>query len=384
MDWRIVNFKDGPYEMNAEGLARLIRTWAHAAAVEENSQIESVSSGWYVTSLPNITAVKTDWPAVRKQREIFASQMGDEFQTRMSWGMTGKEAIDFLQTMVDNRDGCTDTVLQMQRSATKTSMKAIRGAVSTGEDMVRGLTAIERVAAETELVLVTGVATGLIGAPALAAEGAWVSASKAATVAFGITAGSVMKGVTKFGETERVGLGLLECGVELAFNTISFATLSANPVSKPVKAMMGLLFAFMKKSMKELPVNAFASPEDLASKRKKSLTQMWTEIVANTPSGIIGDLVKGLTNDFRIIVPAVVILKLIAAAEAKKAGQAAVARNAPAGRGPAYRGPVMFDPAVLRSIRETIHHTRSTPLMDSAQPVENFVSRFVMRPIMSQ
>ena len=161
--WTTVVCPDGPYEMNTEGIARLIRSYAYARALKENStvNVEKHLLG------PNLVTVDIDWTQVPKSRDHFIAQTSNEFFMRMSTNMSGSQGMDYLETMVEDRDGYHAQVLDMQRDAGKQTMANIETSVERGDVAIKALTAVRDGAAETELVLASvalaPAAAGVIG-----------------------------------------------------------------------------------------------------------------------------------------------------------------------------------------------------------------------------
>jgi hypothetical protein len=60
MSWVTVMCPDGPYELNAEGVARMIRSYAFARAASDNSEVKAERHVFG----PDIILLKTDWVQV--------------------------------------------------------------------------------------------------------------------------------------------------------------------------------------------------------------------------------------------------------------------------------------------------------------------------------
>lgn len=148
MSWVTVLCPDGPYELNAEGVARLIRSYAYARALDANSTVQTQKHVFG----PNISIVDADWNKVPGARDEIIRNTSTAFFLRMSTGMRGRDGIAYLEGLASDRDEYTNSVKEKQKAALSESMANIAQSVHFGENAVTALTVIRDAAAETELV----------------------------------------------------------------------------------------------------------------------------------------------------------------------------------------------------------------------------------------
>ncbi len=378
--WTTVVCPDGPYEMNTEGIARLIRSYAYARALKENStvNVEKHLLG------PNLVTVDIDWTQVPKSRDHFIAQTSNEFFMRMSTNMSGSQGMDYLETMVEDRDGYHAQVLDMQRDAGKQTMANIETSVERGDVAIKALTAVRDGAAETELVLASvalaPAAAGVIGGGLVSGTGV-VAATEAvgagATAATGVILGSAGKGGIKWQETGSIGQGLAEGYIELAINSLTLGLRNALP-NKVDRIAVALVFGMVKGAIKMGPAS-MVSPEDVARGKKKSLADLLLPAIANVPAAAARDLVSSLTDDVKWALPATVVLKLMLKYGAKQA--ASSMNSAPRANSYGSRGPAPGQGFAMA--RAAMVTAPSSYLFDSARPSEEFVVESALRPLTS-
>jgi hypothetical protein len=356
MPWVAVSCPDGPYEMDVDGVTRLIRSYAYARALSQNSGIETES---HIIG-PDVETVKTDWNQVTKQRDFIASQTANEFYLRMSTGWKGKQGIEYLEDLIEQRDEYNDSVHDLQKKASKNTMAKINASVDRGQTAVEVATYIRDAAAETELALVTG--------------GASLSE---ATVGLGL--GSVMKGSFKWQDTKSVGQGIAEGSIELVMNVFTFGVVSKLP-KRVDRIILGLVFGAVKGSIKMGP-SAYMSPDDVARGKKKSVAELLLPAAANVPSGIARELVRTISNDPRWLIPATVVLKLTL-----RYGAAALAKPATAPGPGTYTGQLQRPVAqsLAATGRAALNCCISDNFVDCAKPSEDFVLKSALHPLFSR
>ncbi|HLW78358.1 MAG TPA: hypothetical protein VKU44_02065 [Terriglobia bacterium] len=345
MSWVTVSCPDGLYELDVEGITRLIRSYAYAKALSDNSEIETES---HIIG-PDLETVKTDWPLVTNQRESIAFQTANEFYLRMSTGWKGKQGIDYLEDLLDKRDEFNDLVHALQKKASKDTMANIDRSVDRGQTGVEVATFIRDAAAETELALVTGGAS-------------------LPEAAVGIGLGSVMKGAFKWQDTNSVGQGVAEGSIELVINVFTFGIISKLP-ARVDRVICGLVFGAVKGALKLGP-SSYLSPEDVAKGKKKSVSELLLPAAANIPSAIARDTLRTISNDPRFLVPATVALKLTLRYGAAKLGK------------PAAPQPLVAQDLATTG-RVALNCTLSNNFLDCAKPSEDFVLKSALRPLFS-
>ena len=349
MPWVTVSCPDGPYEIDVDGVARLIRSYAYAKALSENSDIETES---HIIG-PDLETVRTDWDQVTKQRDHVASVTANEFYLRMSTGWKGKQGIDYLEDLLDQRDNFNDSVHELQKTASKHTMANIQTSVDRGKTGEEVATFIRDAAAETELALVTGGAS-------------------LPEAAVGIGLGSVMKGAFKWQDTKSIGQGVAEGSIELVMNVFTFGVISKLP-NRADRVILGLCFGAVKGAIKTGP-SAYLSPEDVAKGKRVSPAELLLPAGANIPSGIARDLVRTISEDQRWVVPATVVLKL-----SLRYGASALAKSA-AAPGPGRS----VTPNLVATGRTALNCTISGNFIDCAKPSEDFVLNSALRPQFSR
>jgi hypothetical protein len=348
--------------MDVDGVTRLIRSYAYAKALSDNSSIETES---HVIG-PDLETVKTNWDQVAKQRDVCAAQSANDFYLKMSAGMTGKAGIDYLEGLVDEREEYNDSLHELQKKASKDTMANIDASVDRGHTALEVATFIRDASAETELALVTGGAS-------------------LPEAAVGLGLGSVMKGGFKWQDTKSIGQGIAEGSIELVMNVFTFGVISKLP-NKVDRIILGLVFGAVKGGIKTGPA-AYLSPEDVAKGKKKSVEEVLLPAAANVPSGIARELVRTISNDPRWLVPATVVLKLTlrygATALAKPA--AAPGPGGAPGLG-AFTGPsrVQVSQNLAAAGRAALNCTISDNFIDCAKPSEDFVLQSALRPLFSR
>lgn len=356
MAWVTISCPDGLYEMDVDGVARLIRSYAYAQALSQSSAIQTES---HIIG-PDLETVNTDWDQVTKQRDLIASQTANEFYLCMSTGWKGKQGVDYLEDLIDQRDACNDSLHELQKKASKNTMANINASVDRGQTAIEVATYIRDAAAETELALVTGGAS-------------------VPEAAVGLGLGSVMKGGFKWQDTKSVGQGIAEGSIELVMNVFSFGVVSKLP-KRVDRIILGLVFGAVKGSIKMGP-SAYMSPEDVAKGKKKSIAELLLPAAANVPSGIARDLIRTISNDPRWLVPATVFLKL-----SLRYGAARLAKPTPA-HGPG-KDIGQFQNRASQQLaaagRAALNCTISDNFIDCAKPSEDFVLNSALRPLFSR
>jgi hypothetical protein len=375
MPWLTVMCPEGPYELNSEGVMRLIRSYAFARAVSDNSK---VSTERHILG-PNITLLKTDWDRVPKSRDQIVAQTSGEFFARMSTGAKGKWGVEYLEGLVDDRNEYTSSVFEKQQQSTAETLKNMANSVETGETLVKASTWIRDGAAETELVLAS---VALLPAATMAGfSGAALGGySAAATAGAGIVLGSVGKGAIKWQETRSILQGVAEGFTELQINTISLLV-KGEFTGKVQKVVVGLMFGMMKGGFKYCFAASQMGLPDIAKSKNQSPAHYILPALKDMPSAIAKDLVETLTKDPNITIPVTVVMKLMLKYGAKALSQP----SAPAPP-PAFGGKFSPVRTALRTedwaqIRASMHQTISNSLFDRARPSERFVEESALRPM---
>jgi hypothetical protein len=385
MAWVTISCQDGPYEIDVDGVTRLIRSYSYAKALSDNSEIETES---HIIG-PDLESVKTDWDKVLKQRDGIASQTTTDFYLKMSTGLSGKAGIEYLEGLIDDRDDYTDMVREKQTNAGKHTMNNIEHSVKLGEAGETVFTVIRDACAETELVLATGGAAAFgLEAGAMAGTIGGISIGQGAASAGAITVGSLMKGGFKWQDTMSFGQGVAEASIELVVNFLTFGIGGQIPRGvggeRTARLVVGLVFGGeMKGALKMMPAG-YVSPDDVAKGREKSPGELLIPAAANIPSGIARQLVEGLLKDPKWAVPATVVLKL-----ALRYGAAAIAKPAKVATAAVGRGSgIAAQRGVLRDLaamgRTSLSCTISDGFVDCSKPEEDFVLNSALRPLFSQ
>jgi hypothetical protein len=381
MQWATVMCPDGPYAFNTEGVTRLIRAYAYARAVDGCSQLKTTPHHFG----PDITLVETNWDAVWKQRDHHAKWALDDFFARMSRGMKGRDGMDYLEGLLDDRDGYTSTVQEKQRRATKETMKNLRSSLAVDDGVLTGLEIVRDGAADTELVL----ASVALSPAALTGLGASAgSASAGATAATGLVLGSVIKGAIKWEDTGSLGQGIAEASIELVMNACALALKAQVPkattdraAATVQKVVIGLVFGLIKAEFKVCS-GSYVSPHGLARGKQKTIAELLLPALAGVPSAAAKDILGSLAKDPNAgwLIPATVALKLMLKYGARGAAKAAK----PAAPRSAWSDPRELKPLSKESwaqIRAAIHSTHSSFLLDCARPVERFVQEYALHPM---
>jgi hypothetical protein len=381
MAWVAVPCPDGFFEIDVDGITRVVRSYAYARALKENThpKVEPHAFG------PDLETVDVNWNEVTKQREIIAKRTAADFYFKMSTGMDGHEAMGYLEGLLDDRDDCTEIVHDMQADAGKHTMANIEQSVHRGEFTVEGLTLLRNACAETELVLATGgAATLALGVTAeTTVLGVSTGLSAGAVEAGGIAAGSLMKGGFKWQDTDSFGRGVAEASIELMINLATFGIGKQIPRdvvgSSTARLIVGLVFGEMKGAYKLVP-DTYLSSQDIAKgKREKSPGELLIPAVANIPSGVAGQVIRSLMNDSKWAIPVTVAVKL-----ALRYGANAI--SSPSKPKPSFvpAPPSRTQRGVLRDLelmgRNNIHCAVSNGWLDCSKPEKDFVTQSAMRP----
>lgn len=376
MTWVPISCPDGMYEIDVDGVTRIIRSYAYASALSANSKTETES---HIIG-PDLVSVKTDWDKVKQQRDSIAAQTANDFYLKMSTGFKGKDGMEYLEGLIDDRDDYTDTLQDMQKAAGKATMDNIDQSVKRGEFGETVATVIRDACAETELVLATGGGAAL-GLEAGTIGGIALSQGAASTI--GITAGSIMKGGFKWQDTRSFGQGVAEASIELIINFATFGLGQQIPKGitgeKTARLIVALVFGGEAKGALKMIPAGYVSPDDVAKGRKKTEAQLLIPAAANIPSAVARQLLELVLSDPRWSVPATVAVKL-----GLKYGAARLAKPAakPTVSGPAavaarQRG-VLRDLAAMG--RTNLSCSVSDGLMDCSKPEEDFVVNSALRP----
>jgi hypothetical protein len=360
MAWVTVSCPDGAYEIDVDGVTRIVRSYAYASALSANSK-STTETHWVG---PDIESVSVNWDQVNKQRDAIASQTSSDFYLKMSTGMRGRAGIEYLEGLIDDRDDCTDIVHDLQATAGKHTMDSIEQSVKRGEFGETFFTVIRDACAETELVLATGGAATIPEAVA------------------GITAGSLMKGGAKWQDTSSFGQGVAEASIELAVNFFTFGLGRSIPRDaegrQAARLVIGLVFGGeMKGALKMLPAG-YVSPDDVGKRKNKSAAELLIPAASNVPSGVARQLVEAILGDSKWAVPVTVALKLGLRYGAKAIVTPAKPAMGPASKVAAQRG-VLRDLAAMG--RTSLSCTISDSFVDCSKPEEDFVENSALRPL---
>lgn len=379
MAWVSVSCPDGFYEIDVDGVTRLIRSYAYAKALSDNSSISTESHVFG----PDLETVAIDWKQVSKDREATAAQVANDFYLKMSTGGDGQDGIEYLEGLIDDRDDYAEMVHDLQATAGKHTMDNIERSVKIGEFGETVFTAIRDACAETELVLATGGGAAL-GLEAGAIGG--VTLSGGAVSATGIAVGSLMKGGFKWQDTKSFGQGLAEASIELVVNFATFGIGQQIPKGvggeKAARLVVGLVFGGQAKGALKMIPASYVSPDDLAKGRKKSSGDLLIPAAANIPSGIARQLMEALLQDPKWAVPATVVMKL-----GLRYGAAALAKPSkpkPGGGGSAVMTPqrgVLRDLAMMG--RTSLNCTMSDGFLDCSKPEKDFVEQSALRQMVT-
>jgi hypothetical protein len=379
MAWVPIHCPDGMYEIDVDGVARIIRSYSYARALNDNSSPKTESHFFG----PDIESVEIDWDKVGRQRDSLASYIGNDFYMRMSTGLEGKEGLKYLEDLIDERDDATEQVEELQKTAGQKTMDNIEKSVSRGEYAETAFTVIRDACAETELVLATGGAAAF-GLEAGAAAGtiAGISISQATASAGAITVGSLMKGGFKWQDTRSFGQGVAEASVELIVNFLTFGLgkqIDQDPdklMKQSAKLVVALVFGGeLKGTLKMVPAS-YVSPNDVARGKKKTSGQLLIPAAANVPSAVAKMMMDALLNNPKWAIPATVALKL-----GLKYGAASLAT--PAKPKPPAVTQAVRERGVLRDLaamgRNSINCTVSQGFVDCSKPEEDFVTNSALR-----
>jgi hypothetical protein len=200
MPWETIECSDGAWEINREGVMRIMRSHAWSRAVVANSSItrEAHHIG------PDIDSVDTDWPAVRKDTNETAQAFYEDLFAQLAADGKGADAQDKLADLVAQKDSFENQFTRMQKDAQRTTMHNIQMSVEMGEDALPVL----------EFLRDTSIDTFLIGATVLS------GGTLTPGIAGLLGAGSVAKGVAKWEDTGRVGDAVVEASTEFIFGLV--------------------------------------------------------------------------------------------------------------------------------------------------------------------
>jgi hypothetical protein len=233
MPWETIEFSDGAFEVNREGVLRIMRSSAWSRAVVSHSFTEVKLHGFEGEPQLVLHNVSIDLPAVRADTDRDSDAFFQEFFWRAANGMmSGKQAVDHLAGLIDQKDGF-DRDMQKKRKAAQTqTMANINAAVEFGEKVLPILQAIRDIAADA----------AIIGATVLSGGGLTPAITEA------MAAGASLKGVGKWQDTGRFQDGLVEFSTELGFGLIGggLKGMKSEAVTRPLKWALVLVMSFIK------------------------------------------------------------------------------------------------------------------------------------------
>ena len=220
MPWETIECSDGAFDINREGIMRIMRSHAWSRAVCNNSKIEVERNSWG----PNLESVETNWSSVRAETDATANAFYDEFFRRMDYGLDGTACILFLKDIIDQKDSLDASFQTLKRKAQRNVSEAIEQSVKSGETTLPILEFIRDTSGE---FLMVG-ATALTGGTALALVGAGAAIKAGAKYE---DARSPDMGEAVFTFTTELTFGLLGVGAE------------GMEISKASKFVLGVAFA---------------------------------------------------------------------------------------------------------------------------------------------
>ncbi len=234
MPWETIECSDGAWEINREGVARIMRSHAWSRAAYENSSVDEETHVFG----PDLLLVDTDWPSVRKDTDTWAKAYYEDFFTRLANGDRGANGLKRLADLVDEKDSFDDQFQEMKRKAQRTTMVNIQTSVDLGEDSLPVLEAIRDVSVDAFLIGATILSGGTL--------------SPATTALIG--AGSVVKGLGKWEDTGRFQDGVVEASTEFVFGVVGVGVRGLN-ASGPMKWALAFAIAANKSSVEVIKQN---------------------------------------------------------------------------------------------------------------------------------
>ncbi|HLV85426.1 MAG TPA: hypothetical protein VKV39_00510 [Candidatus Sulfotelmatobacter sp.] len=162
MAWETLRSNDGIYEINWDGLTRIIRSCKRAAAVRAKAETktERGERDWWALGLrlPDLHTVEVPWDKVAIETTTQTENELRRFYAAARGSM--RSQINGLIQMMEQADDDRDAFQDMQAEAQGKTMDNIDSAVSTGEAWVKGLKIVRDASAEFVMVGATYVSGG--------------------------------------------------------------------------------------------------------------------------------------------------------------------------------------------------------------------------------
>jgi len=229
MPWETIECSDGAYDINRDGIMRIMRSVSWSRAVLNNSKIVTEVNTWG----PNIDNVETDWKAVRAETGSTASDFYEDFFKRLEYGLSGSSCLLLLRDLVDQKDSFEASFQALKRKAQKNTMANIESSVQTGEEWLPVLEFVRDVSADTLMIGGTILSGGALTGPTL--------------IRIGL--GSLIKGTAKWEDTGHWQEGVFTGTTELVFGLLGVglrAAAKTMEASNVDKLVLGLVFGSFK------------------------------------------------------------------------------------------------------------------------------------------
>ncbi len=278
MAWETFQSNDGTYQVNWEGVSRLIRASVRSRAMLTFSK-ENVEKHWIG---PDIHSVEVDWGKVRDTTTIESDRLLNSFYFGALTSMHTQ--LSELQQLVLQGERNHLVFQTRMRTAQSKTMQNIQASVSRGE--VGEAAAREVRDASTEFLMVG--ATVLSGGAAAAAVGG----------------GSVLKGVYAYQDTSHISTAVITASTNLLMGAIP---LKVNPAMEAQfgKLGWGILWAKIEGAA-EIP-KSMLEGDHLATAAGKGLVKS----ALGTPQELVAHALEDATNFGKWAFPVKLVFKVI-------------------------------------------------------------------------
>jgi hypothetical protein len=259
--WETLTSDDGIYLVNWDGVARIIRPYARGRAMVAYSDVVLAEKHWVG---PDLYSLEVDWDKVRTETQNQTDHELMKFHSgaRRSMQTQMKRLVDMLESAEDDHDEIQRRMLEAQSR----TMENVEQSVRRGEIGLEVSKFVRDASAEF-LMVASGYVTG--GANSVALGGA-----------FGVGAGSMLKGVGTYQETGKIHDAVATFSTNLLFGALDLKVGKViEKATASLSGQIGLAIVWAKaKAVAEVPKSVIEGKH-----LDKAVSSGGVKLIASTP-----------------------------------------------------------------------------------------------------
>lgn len=225
MPWEMFSSKDGIYQVNWDGIGRIIRSYVRSRAMVQHSVVAPTERRWVG---PDLYSLEIDWPKVKAET---LHQTDHELMKFYSGAQSGMQPqINRLVSMMETAKADHDKIRERLQSAQAQTMANVEQSVRLGQLGIQSATIVRDACFD---FLMVG-ATYLTGGAAATAGAAFEVTPAAAGF---MTLGAGLKGAATYQDTGKVGNAVGTFSTNLLFGALDLK--AAGIIGKAAKTLAG-------------------------------------------------------------------------------------------------------------------------------------------------